>query len=276
MTLLTLPQYACFSKAVPFYARGVYIRFDDLQDAVEAKEILEHQEFIVEYISAYDYSAIKGQETCQLDEFEGQIRVTIMIEPHPNHTNFSFSNEDLAVMIKSVDAFAGVFGTLRNCVHVDSNHAKLFLEFRLEFYSIDAANRAIQSLRADPVWGMSDDVSIPTPSLHLRYTDSLQQTFQWCTVDACDWVGELAMNSPHRNKPGVDDKGRLLGYRVTENDRRPLESPRAFHHPHDQHNRVRREGILDGSDVRTTIMLRNIPNKVDWVCHISFPRQEKS
>lgn len=33
----------------------------------------------------------------------------------------------------------------------------------------------------------------------------------------------------------------------------------------DKNNRVRRERIVDGTDVRTTVMLRNIPNKLDWV-----------
>ncbi|KAF2654717.1 hypothetical protein K491DRAFT_581158, partial [Lophiostoma macrostomum CBS 122681] len=30
-------------------------------------------------------------------------------------------------------------------------------------------------------------------------------------------------------------------------------------------NRVRRDKVADGSDVRTTVMLRNIPNKLDWL-----------
>ena len=69
------------------------------------------------------------------------------------------------------------------------------------------------------------------------------------------------MNSPHRTKPRVDDQGRFVGYRPAA---APFNSPYQ-RHPADQHNRVRRERILDGSDVRTTIMLRNIPNKMDWV-----------
>jgi hypothetical protein len=36
-------------------------------------------------------------------------------------------------------------------------------------------------------------------------------------------------------------------------------------HPSDQHNKVQRERIEAGTDVRTTVMLRNIPNKMDWV-----------
>jgi hypothetical protein len=69
------------------------------------------------------------------------------------------------------------------------------------------------------------------------------------------------MNSPHRTKPRVDDQGRFVGYRPSAG---PFNGPYQ-RHPADQHNRVRRERILDGSDVRTTIMLRNIPNKMDWV-----------
>jgi hypothetical protein len=36
-------------------------------------------------------------------------------------------------------------------------------------------------------------------------------------------------------------------------------------HPSDHHNQVRRDRIVSGSDVRTTVMLRNIPNKMDWI-----------
>jgi hypothetical protein len=74
------------------------------------------------------------------------------------------------------------------------------------------------------------------------------------------------MNSPHRTKLHVDDQGRFVGYRPAS---APFNGPYQ-RHPADQHNRVRRERILDGSDVRTTIMLRNIPNKMDWVSHLSF------
>ena len=76
------------------------------------------------------------------------------------------------------------------------------------------------------------------------------------------------MNSPHRTKPRVDDQGRLVGFRPAP-DQFPI--TKSYRHPHDQHNRVRRERILDGSDVRTTIMLRNIPNKMDWVRDLLMP-----
>lgn len=90
---------------------------------------------------------------------------------------------------------------------------------------------------------------------------SFQKTFRWSLAEPVPWSGERAINSPHRTKPRVDDQSRFVGYR-------PASAPfngTYQRHPADQHNRVRRERILDGSDVRTTIMLRNIPNKMDWV-----------
>jgi hypothetical protein len=92
----------------------------------------------------------------------------------------------------------------------------------------------------------------------------VQQSFQWVTVSPALWTGDRPVNSPHRVKPRVDDQGRFVGYRPAVNT---LTGHPFYRHPADQHNRVRRERILDGSDVRTTIMLRNIPNKMDWVRH---------
>ncbi|KAH9860225.1 hypothetical protein IAQ61_012009 [Plenodomus lingam] len=244
----------------------IHLRFDDLQDAIEAREILEQHDFVVDHITNYDYANAKGQDTALVDDNEGQVKVTIKIEPKPDQANFSFSNEDLDAMMTAVGLTAGIFGTLRNCVHVGSDHAQLRLEFRLEFMSLDAAQRAVQSLRLDPVWGMSDDVSLLVSSLHLQDTDPSQKTFQWFTVDVAPWVGGLGLNAPQARRP-MDNQGRLLGYRpATSDQQEPRRVAHPFRHPHDQHNRVRRERILDGGDVRTTIMLRNIPNKLDWNC----------
>ncbi|KAH7348090.1 RNA recognition motif 2-domain-containing protein [Pyrenochaeta sp. MPI-SDFR-AT-0127] len=237
--------YACFSNCVPVYARGVHLRYDDLHDAAEAKDILEQHDFTVDYVSGYDFALAKSQDTAQLNEFEGQIKLSVMIEPNPDHAIWEFVLKDLAGVLKSVEATAGVFGAIRNCIHVDTVDAKMLLVFRIEYHSVDAANRAVQSLGADLVWGVSNE-----------------KTFRWCTVDPSHWVSERALNSPHRTKPRIDDQGRLFGFRPAPNN---YPGPSFFRHPHDQHNRVRRDRILDGSDVRTTIMLRNIPNKMDWM-----------
>jgi hypothetical protein len=110
-----------------------------------------------------------------------------------------------------------------------------------------------------------------------------QKSFQWCTIEPTHWTGERAITSPHRYKPRVDSKGRFYGYRASPNHMQMSDRMSdgrlgrdQYDHPYDQHNRVRRERILDGSDVRTTVMLRNIPGKLDRVCICFHSRHEPS
>ncbi|KAF1837843.1 hypothetical protein BDW02DRAFT_576772 [Decorospora gaudefroyi] len=247
--------YSCFNTAVPHYAHGVFIRYDDLNDAAEGKEILEDHQFIVEYVSDYDYARAKGQDTAFIKEFDGQIKLGIHIQPNPNHAIWEFDAADLAGVAHAVAITAGAFGTVRNVVHVDTLEDRMQLVFRIEFHSVDAANRAVHSLRLDAVWGMPHD-----------------QSFQWCTTEPAHWNDERAMASPHRFMPRFDALGRINAYStaptqmlITERYFGRRADRNQYAHPHDQHNRVRRERILDGSDVRTTVMLRNIPNKLDWM-----------
>ncbi|KAF1915459.1 RNA recognition motif 2-domain-containing protein [Ampelomyces quisqualis] len=237
--------YACFSTCIPVYTRGVYLRYDDLREAAEGKDILTQHDFAVDYVSGYQYALAKTQDTAQLNEFEGQIQLSVMIDANPDHAIWEFSNTDYTVVRIAVENICRAFGPYRNLVHVETINDKMLLVFRVEFHSVDAANRAVHSLSNDPVWGINSEKS-----------------FQWITVNPCPWAGERAINSPHRTKPRVDDQGRFVGYRPAVNSL-PVEN--FYRHPQDQHNRVRRDNILDGTDVRTTIMLRNIPNKVDWL-----------
>ncbi|KAJ4337594.1 hypothetical protein N0V87_004549 [Didymella glomerata] len=236
--------YQCFSSCVPVYTRGVHLRYDDLREAAEAKDILSQHGFVVDWISGYEFALAKSQDTAQLNEFEGQIKVPVTIQPCTDYAAFEFTDADLVEVLQAIEITAGVFGTIRNCVHVETHDTKMTLVFRVEFHSVDAATRAVQSLTVDSVWGVNNS-----------------KTFRWSLAEPAPWSGERAMNSPHRTKPRVDDQGRFVGYRPAS---APFNGP-CQRHPADQHNRVRRERILDGSDVRTTIMLRNIPNKMDWM-----------
>ncbi|KAI4919468.1 hypothetical protein J4E90_001603 [Alternaria incomplexa] len=58
---------------------------------------------------------------------------------------------DMDDIKKQVELIAREFGNVRNVVHVDTVHDEMRLIFRIEFDSIDAAQRAIQSLRRTPV-----------------------------------------------------------------------------------------------------------------------------
>jgi hypothetical protein len=261
MLLLTVFKYACFSNCVPTYTRGVYLRFDDLREAAEGKHILEQHN-----ISGYQYARAKSQDTAQLNEFEGQISLTVVIDANPEHAVWEYTQADQCVMIVAIDNICQAFGPVRGYHHVATNSANMTMTFRIEFFSVDAANRSVCSLNIDPVWGTNAEVSYPLlPCLATVLTCS-QKSFQWVTNIAAHWTGDRAANSPHRTQPRVDDQGRFVGYRAAVD---PNPRPTFYRHPADQHNRVRRERIQDGSDVRTTVMLRNIPNKMDWVRHVS-------
>jgi hypothetical protein len=262
LIVLTLFKYACFSHCVPVYTRGTYLRFDDLRDAAEGKDILEQHQFVVDYVSGYSYAIAKSQDTAQLNEFDGQIQLSIKIDAPANHAVWEFTENDYRDVVMAMDSICQAFGPVRNMVHVETDNANMCLVFRIEFYGVDAANRAVHSLTTDPVWGTNSEVS-HEPFSHLTAVLTLKQgSFSWFTMNPALWAGDRALNSPHRTRPRVDDQGRLVGYRPAAN---PVVPRSTFHHPADQHNRVRRERILDGNDVRTTIMLRNIPNKMDWV-----------
>ncbi|OAL50944.1 hypothetical protein IQ07DRAFT_610875 [Pyrenochaeta sp. DS3sAY3a] len=253
--------YTAFHKCVPMYEKGVHLRFDDLHDSTEGKDILEAQGFNVEYITSYDFAIAKGQDTALLNEFEGQIKVPIMIQPGPGQTTKEFPPGGFLSVTRNLMIIANTFrnvpiapgnatnipSAVRNCIHVDTDVSKGIMIFRVEFHSVDAALRAVQSLCVDRVWGYGDE-----------------KAFRWDIVNPTLWTGERPLNSPHRNNPRIDDQGRLYGYRTAQR-MNPNSPYQAYRHPHDQHNRVRRDHILDGSDVRTTVMLRNIPNKLDWM-----------
>jgi hypothetical protein len=264
MLLLTVFQYACFSNCVPTYTRGVYLRYDDLREAAEGKDILEQHGFTIDYVTGYQYALAKSQDTAQLNEFEGQVSLTVMIDANPEHAVWEYTQADQCVMVVAIDNICQAFGPVRGYHHVDTDNNKMTMTFRIEFFSVDAANRAVCSLNIDPVWGTNAEASHPLMPRLATMLTPMQKSFQWVTNIAAHWAGDRAANSPHRTKPRVDDQGRFVGYRAAVN---PNPGPvHIYRHPADQHNRVRRERILDGSDVRTTVMLRNIPNKMDWVC----------
>ena len=164
--MLTFSQYQCFSFCVPVFTRGVHLRYDDLREAAEAKDILTQHGFVVDWITGYEFALAKSQDTAQLNEFEGQVKVAIVIKPYPEHATFEFTDTDLAEVTEAVEITAGVFGTVRNCVHVETLDTKMTLVFRVEFHSVDAATRAVQSLTLDPVWGINNAVGTPSSGRH--------------------------------------------------------------------------------------------------------------
>jgi hypothetical protein len=212
----------------------------------------------------YDYARAQDKDLGKVKEFEGQIYLPISIKANPEHAVWEFTSDDFANITKNVELIAKEFGPVRNIVHTDTMDDTMHLGFRVEFDSIDAAHRAVQSLRLESLFGYGSDVS-NSPPLLCNLLTLLQNSYIWTTVDkeVGGWAGESLL-SPPRYLPRIDAHGRYFPGYNTSPTRRPY-FDRQSSHPHDQHNRVRRERILDGSDVRTTVMLRNIPAALDWV-----------
>lgn len=155
---VNLLQYACFANAVPFYSYGVFIRYDDIRDAAEGKDIFEQHEFTVDYVTIYDFAKAKAQDIASLNYYEGQIKLAVLIDPLPDQPAFNFSSADLAYVINVVRLTAQAFGDVRTVTHVETSNEKMHLVFRIEFASIDASVRAANSLHLDPVWGVNTEV----------------------------------------------------------------------------------------------------------------------
>jgi hypothetical protein len=111
----------------------------------------------------YDYARAQDKDLGKVKEFEGQIYLPVLIEANPDHAIWEFTSEDLAGIIKNVETIAKAFGAVRHVVHIDTLEDKMQLIFRIEFDSINAAHRSIQSLRLDPVYELQADVSTPSP-----------------------------------------------------------------------------------------------------------------
>ncbi|KAF2004496.1 hypothetical protein P154DRAFT_531466 [Amniculicola lignicola CBS 123094] len=234
-----MKQYACFLQSVPLVTREVIrLRFDDLEEACEAHLILTQLNFVVRYITQHEFAGAKFQDVTSAMEFEGQIEIVIRTTPTGD-----ISERDMFDIAHRYARFVGAeFGKVHDhvnygCATPVSALDSIDWRFRVEMKSVDAANRAVQHASAYPYGGEVASAA-------------------WLCVRVRHWLPPTSETNSNSSTPPFDRYGRLTGYRL-----QPLFVP--ARHPSDAHNRVRKERILDGSDVRTTVMLRNIPNKMD-------------
>jgi hypothetical protein len=241
---LTMQQHECFDKAVPLNSGGdIRAHFDDLRDAREGVDVLRANGYEVEFITQRDFAYAKFQDTASVNEYEGQIRLSIHVEP-------GLTNDELKLLYDILYHVCELYGDARiaSFQRVDDTNDYVF---RVEFFSIDAAQRAASGLMNDPPRGSMANVSTIS-SLLLININPTQGRFDWWITNCRAWTPGCG-SSPD-TLPKDQERGRLIPRGISTNDRR-----------NDVMNRVRRDKIVDGSDVRTTVMLRNIPNKLDWV-----------
>ena len=160
--LLTSIQYQVFATCVPVYCRGVHLRFDSLRHACEAKQLLEARGFQMCFIDNYDFAIAKSQDTAAINEFEGQIKIVILVES-ATMTSCVFTQNDIEWLGDNVERAMSHFGTVRTHAHykTEEDNTKLLFSFRVEFHSSEAATRAVASLQKDPMWDIDANVRRP-------------------------------------------------------------------------------------------------------------------
>lgn len=256
-----------FTHAVPVYNEGVIIHFDNLRDACEGMQLLKSIKFDCSFVDTYDFAIARGQDTAAINEFQGQLKLTIMLSSTNRGPRPPFPPSELVWFLNAIESALSVFGSVRHFAHLATDEEKLLFTFRVEFFSVEACSRAVASLTVEPLWGESDDVSHSYSSLY-SHTNNIQGIWNYWSIQVGSWSGPRPATSPHRRYPRRDHLGRLVGHLHNAESRRDL---RYRTHPGDLQNRVRRDRIEDGTEIRTTIMLRNIPNKLDWVCFSLSP-----
>ncbi|KAF1974553.1 hypothetical protein BU23DRAFT_461479 [Bimuria novae-zelandiae CBS 107.79] len=231
--------YTLFDTCVPIYNRGIHLRFDNLQDACSGKVVLERHGFECEFVDNYKFAIAKSQDTAAVDEFEGQLRIDVLAMPFLSGSPVKITLGDIHAMHRDLEDALSRFGAIRDFIHTSSDEVEMIFQFRFEFFSVEVANRVRASLLDRPMERQADN-----------------GLWTWKIVGADNWAGPRPPNSPHRRLPRV---GADL-HQPKSGMNRPLnkEADQA-------HNKVFRERIEAGIDVRTTIMLRNIPNKLDWM-----------
>jgi hypothetical protein len=111
----------------------------------------------------------KSQETANLNEYEGHVKLSVFIDANPERTSNEFTQIDYCVTICAVQDICKAFGPVRKVAHIATNDEKSVFHFRIEFHGVDAANRAVRSLATDSVWGYNAEVCCSSSHTLLPY-----------------------------------------------------------------------------------------------------------
>jgi hypothetical protein len=243
--------YAAFKNSVPSMLRNIRIKFDNIRDACDGKVIFEQHGFEVDYTTPHDYVMGKYQESDSVNIFEGQVKLTVTITSNSAKTFviLPLQEQELQEITDSARSLLVKFGDVREIQPVAFGRSEYV--FRVEFFSLMAAVRSVAALS-------KESLSDRSASGHISWLFSAE-----------NWMEP----TPHSGTPVSaisihprDEHGHLVGYlRAGPPTGPPAGSHQTLVRHQSDHNRVRRERILDGSDVRTTIMIRNCPNRMDWM-----------
>jgi hypothetical protein len=143
------------------------MRFDNLRDSCEAKYLLECLGYVIEYITPYEFAVAKSQDTATVSDYEGQVNFPVLVQPIGN-----LNRNGLNQVAGFVHDFASCYGVVRDVEHAATDEKNGIIRFRVEFMSIDAANRAIQGIKEFPMYS-GDNADQVGALIYLLHSDML-------------------------------------------------------------------------------------------------------
>ncbi|KAE8145548.1 meiosis protein MEI2 [Aspergillus avenaceus] len=261
------------------YSMGkVYVSFTDSREAKKAKEKVQllRPEWRIFPLTAREYvHHTEPSFSSYISDYEGQLLVSVYYDSR----NPTLNQHTVA---RSLEALATTFGDIKAFTHLPTGQENIS-EFHIEYFNTRDAENVVTTLNGNSVEQCVLEVSLFKPDIEDKPRHPLPSpspirdgSFQYempcpkppswtpsrpsrtpfmelsptgrSTVPPgehaglMDWMsksGEKLLPSPHR------DNSRFSDFRVNNQ------------------NAVDIERIRLGLDVRTTIMLRNIPNKID-------------
>ncbi|OJD22245.1 hypothetical protein ACJ73_06408 [Blastomyces percursus] len=255
----------------------IYVGFTDIRDAKNASEKVRrlHPDWRIRSLTAREYAQKFDPASAGLvSDFEGQVFASVFYDssnPSLDARVVSHSFKDLLETFGDIKAFHGMPNTQGN---VD--------EFLIEFFDTRAADNVVSTLN-----GTSVDECVLELKLH-RPDMAEPQTPRHGSFESRDFFSSDVSNKRPYNRRSmthmhsspyhelsptgrsiipVDDHVATIGWMPKADDSfafRPRHELSRYSDPRSNNqNFVDIERIRCGVDVRTTIMLRNIPNKID-------------
>ncbi|OXV06476.1 hypothetical protein Egran_05756 [Elaphomyces granulatus] len=239
----------------------IYVSFTDSREARHAmdKVHLLRPEWRVVPLTAIEYARRSGTSTDQISDFEGQIYVTVYYNPSLDEHTVGSSIKSLAETFGDVKAFRALCTGQRNVI-----------EFQIEFFDTRDAENAVTVLNGTSLEDCVLEVRLYRPDLEPSESSSPSREtrgrlFPSGSFGRTSLYLELSPTGrsmlPRGEHAGLPNwpcrSEERMGFPQRHEQNR-FPDPRS-----NSQNFVDIERIRCGLDVRTTIMLRNIPNKID-------------
>ncbi|PYH98926.1 putative meiosis protein MEI2 [Aspergillus ellipticus CBS 707.79] len=257
----------------------VYVAFTDSREAMKAIEKVKilRPEWNVSLIAPKEYvQHVEPSLLSQTSDYEGQLLVTVYYDGR----NLSMNQHTVA---RSLETLAMTFGDIRTFTSLPTGQENIG-EFHIEYFNTRDAENVMTTLNGTSVDDCILEISLFRPDIEERkrglsfassastreefsiQENSLDKNASWASIrpNRTSYM-ELSPTGRSTVPPGehasLMDWMSMAGERILPSPRREI-----GRYPDlrmGSQNTVDIERIRLGLDVRTTIMLRNIPNKID-------------